>query len=513
MLGGSHGFFYGAELVTTRGITPPGQNSKLVELGEALAGDPRIGWISVTDNPGGNPMLPADWLATILHQKKCEVVVHLTCKDLNRNGLESAAWRYAAEGFDNILAITGDYPTNGYQGLARPVFDYDSVALVAMLSAMDEGLQVPGRKGIETLPKTNFFIGAAVSPFKRHERELMPQYFKLARKVRAGAHWVIPQLGYDMRKFSELQAFLRWAKLPAAPLVGNVYLLNKTVAGLFNANKIPGCVVSDELKALCEKNAAGPDKGAKFFQELAAKQLAVFKGMGYAAGYLAGIGKAETFGKIIDIAESFGESDWKDFAKEIQYPQKDEFYLFEKDEQTGLSSDCLNPQYAESLRNPPKTNNVTAGYKLSRKVHALAFTPDKGLFGAGTKFFKKREGKNGLMLRVLHKVEYASKAITYGCKDCGDCSLPDCAYLCPRDSCSKSARNGPCGGSRDGRCELDDKECMWARAYERLKYYGESEQMLDGPPVFVDARLEGTSSWANTFLGKDHHKAKGKVDS
>ena len=31
--------------------------------------------------------------------------------------------------------------------------------------------------------------------------------------------------------------------------------------------------------------------------------------------------------------------------------------------------------------------------------------------------------------------------------------------------------------------------------------------MLDGPAVFIDARLEGTSSWANTFLGRDHHKA------
>lgn len=509
MLAGESGFFYGAELVTTRGITAPGQGSKLVELGEALAVDPRIGWISVTDNPGGNPMLPADWLGRILQKKSCEIVIHLTCKDLNRNGLESAAWRYAAEGFDNILAITGDYPAGGYQGLARPVFDLDSVSLIAMLSAMNDGLQVPGRKGTETLTKTNFFIGCGVSPFKRHERELMPQYFKLARKIRSGAQWVIPQLGYDMRKAHELKRFLEWAKLPATPLVGNVYLLNKTVAGMFNENKIPGCVVSDELRELCEKQAAGPDKGARFFQELAAKQLAVFKGLGYAAGYLAGIAKAETFGKIIDLAESFSPDDWKQFAKEIQFPQRDEFYLFEKDEQTGLSSSQVNQQYLESLKNPPKTQFVTLGYRLSRKVHDLAFTPDKGLFNAGTRFFEKRKDQNGdgLLTKALHKIEHASKVIGYGCKDCGDCSLPDCAYLCPRASCSKGTRNGPCGGSRDGTCELDDKECLWARAYDRLKYYGESEHFLDGPAVFTDARLEGTSSWANLFLGRDHHRA------
>ncbi len=95
----------------------------------------------------------------------------------------------------------------------------------------------------------------------------------------------------------------------------------------------------------------------------------------------------------------------------------------------------------------------------------------------------------------------------YGCEDCGDCSLPDTAYLCPRAACSKTGRNGPCGGSSDGRCELDDKDCLWARAYDRLKYYGESQDMLDGPAVFANAALADTSSWANMFRGRDHHHA------
>ena len=36
----------------------------------------------------------------------------------------------------------------------------------------------------------------------------MPQYFKLMRKLAAGARWVIPQLGYDMRKFHEVKLML-----------------------------------------------------------------------------------------------------------------------------------------------------------------------------------------------------------------------------------------------------------------------------------------------------------------
>ena len=497
---------YGAELVTTRGIPEPDQPPKLVELGEELAADPRIAWVSITDNPGGNPMIPADWIANILKPRGTQLVIHLTCKDLNRNGIESAAWRYAAEGFDNILALTGDYPAAGFQGQALPVFDLDSVSLVAMLRSMNEGLEVTRPNGkTGRLPQTDFFIGCAVSPFKRQERELMPQYFKLARKIHCGAQWVIPQLGYDMRKFHEIRLFLAWVNL-ATPVIGNVYVLNKTVAGLFNQRKIPGCVVSDTLYALVEKYAAGADKGRAFFAELAAKQLAVFKGMGFAAGYLGGVHKAESFAQIIDLAESFGADDWKEFAREIQYPKPGEFYLFEQDALTGLGiPGQLNPAYVESLKNPPPAADVTLNYRLSRLVHGVAFNPGQKLFPALQKVYDRLEqGDHQKTLQTLHGIEHTSKALMYGCKDCGDCSLPDTGYLCPRASCSKTARNGPCGGSSDGRCELDDKDCLWARAYDRLKYYGESKHMLDGPAVFANAALSGTSAWANNFLGRDH---------
>lgn len=504
-------FRYGVELVTTRGPAQAEDGHRLVEFGEALAADPRIAWLSITDNAGGHPALPADWLARVLAEKRTNVVVHLTCKDLNRNGLEAAAWRYASDGFENILALTGDYPVDGFQGRARPVFDLDSVSLIAMLEAMNHGVEVPGKGGqTRRLERTNFFIGCGVSPFKRHERELMPQYFKLARKVRCGAKWIIPQLGYDMRKFHELKLFLKWAGLPDLPIVGNTYVLNKTVAGLFHRNKIAGCVVSEQLMDLVTRYAGGPDKGKSFFLELAAKQLAVFKGLGFAAGYLAGTTKAEVLFQVIDMAERFGPNDWKDFAREIQFPQADEFYLFERDPDTGLGDGTkLNRKYLESLSHPEKTPNVTLGYRLTHMVHEKAFTPGQGQFDRLARFYKKLDTKpDSVMARALRAVERVSKSIGFGCKDCGDCSLPDCSYLCPRASCSKGSRNGPCGGSHDGRCELDDKECLWARAYERAKYYGQSQHMLDGSAVFADAALEGTSSWANTFLGRDHHASK-----
>ncbi|MBL7077163.1 MAG: methylenetetrahydrofolate reductase C-terminal domain-containing protein [Kiritimatiellae bacterium] len=502
-------FHYGVELVSSRGMPKVGgDDSKLLQEAEELARNPHFSWISITDNPGGNPMLPADWLGHRITELGKEVVIHLSCKDLNRNGLESAAWRSASEGFNNILALTGDHPVSGYGGNASPVFDLDSVGLISLLKAMNDGLEIPARRGgTEALPPTDFFVGCAVSPFKKHEREYLPQLFKLARKVHAGAHWVVPQLGYDMRKFQELQLFCRWAGLDV-PLIGNVYLLSKFVAKMFNRNDIPGCVVSNKLLELVEKYAAGPDKGRAFFRELAAKQLAVFKGIGYDAGYIAGVAKPETFAGIIEQSQGFGEDDWKAFAQELQFPVEDEFYLFEQDPDTKLSDyNEMNRAYLGSLIHPTATRNVNTSYRMSRMVHSAAFTRDKGLYGLMKKFYGAIDGEGAakaVASKMMHGIEHASKQLMFGCKDCGDCSLADCAYLCPRSACSKNTRNGPCGGSCDGVCELDDKDCIWARAYDRTKYYGESQTMLDRPTVIYNPNLEGTSSWANTYLDRDH---------
>ena len=498
-------FCYGAELVTTRGFVSAEQPSKVMELGRQLCDDPRITWVSITDNPGGNVMLPPDWLGQLLAKRSAHLVLHLTCKDRNRNALESAAWRLASDGFENILAMTGDYPRSGFGGQASPVFDLDSVNLIELLKSMNDGLPVPGRKGeITKLPPTHFFIGAVVSPFKRHENELMPQYFKLLRKISCGAQFVIPQLGYDLRKFHEVKLLLASHGIPV-PLIGNVYLLNRTVAEMFHKNQVAGCVVSDKLMDLANKYAQGVDKGKSFFLDLAAKQMAAFKGLGFAGGYIGGTAKAETFFEIIERSRQFGENDWKEFVKEIQFAQPGEFYLFEQDSQTGLGDvHRLNAQYVASLQQSRKTENVTLNYRLSRWVHDRIFTPDTTGFHWMKRLYEYLDTHPGPLSRAAHSLEHMSKFVMYGCKDCGDCSLPEIGYLCPMISCSKGARNGPCGGAADGQCEMLDKQCIWARAYDRAKFEGESEEMLGGPAVFYNAQLKGTSAWANTFLGRDH---------
>ena len=56
------------------------------------------------------------------------------------------------------------------------------------------------------------------------------------------------------------------------------------------------------------------------------------------------------------------------------------------------------------------------------------------------------------------------------CKMCGDCILDKTAGICPVTQCAKSLVHGPCGGQKNGRCEVNpDNECAWIRIYRRLQ--------------------------------------------
>lgn len=56
------------------------------------------------------------------------------------------------------------------------------------------------------------------------------------------------------------------------------------------------------------------------------------------------------------------------------------------------------------------------------------------------------------------------------CAECGDCVLDITGGICPVTFCTKSLLNGPCGGTKEGKCEVDSEiDCGWHLIYERLK--------------------------------------------
>ncbi len=64
------------------------------------------------------------------------------------------------------------------------------------------------------------------------------------------------------------------------------------------------------------------------------------------------------------------------------------------------------------------------------------------------------------------------------CLGCGDCMLYDFGGICPLARCSKQILNGPCGGSVDGKCEVNpDIPCAWQQIIDRLDKFGALDRL------------------------------------
>jgi hypothetical protein len=65
------------------------------------------------------------------------------------------------------------------------------------------------------------------------------------------------------------------------------------------------------------------------------------------------------------------------------------------------------------------------------------------------------------------------------CSACGSCVLGETAGICPVTRCAKGIMNGPCGGVKDGQCELGDRPCAWVEIYERLDRFERADEFAE----------------------------------
>lgn len=489
-------FIYTVELVPGRGSRGKTQD-ELLHLAERAAKGGLVHALSVTDNPGGHPALAPEVIGLEICRMGIDPIVHFTCKDKNRNQIESILHAFDRIGIYNLLVMTGDFPLYGFQGKAKPVYDLDSVQLLRLISRMNEGLDIDDRApgGGTVVTPTHTVKGCAVSPFKQLESETMAQYFKLWRKAREGVDFVISQVGFDARKFDELLRHMRQKEI-TAPVLGNVYILNLAVARVMNRQGVPGCVVTDKLLRACEEESRAPDKGKAAALARAAKLIAVLRGIGYDGVHIGGPNLRYediewVIGKSVELSDN-----WQSLVPEFEYAQAGGFYLFEKDRFTGLNRDSLSGRASLSIKR--------MGYRLMRFFDHAAFRPGAPFYGTACSFFRRVAGTR--LEKPLTELEYWVKFVSSRCRRCGDCTLPEVALLCPQSQCPKFLFNGQCGGSSEGWCEVFPgvRRCIFVRAYDRLKAYREEESLQGDYIRPRDWGLSRTSSWANYFLGRDH---------
>jgi len=229
--------------VVTAEANPPDSASAVDYLKRV---QPLIGVIDalhISDNSLASPHMCGLATAALIEQMGMETILHMTCRDRNRNMLQADLLGAAALGVKNVLCLTGDHPAIGDHPAAKPVFDLDAVSWIDTVRHLrDERTLLSGR-ALDEAP--NVFIGGGAEPTAA-PIEFRP--LRLANKVASGIDFAVTQVVYDMEM---LGTFMR--RVCDLGLDKKIYILvsvgamaGPAMARGMNSNT-PGVVVPEDV--------------------------------------------------------------------------------------------------------------------------------------------------------------------------------------------------------------------------------------------------------------------------
>ena len=118
-----------------------------------------------------------------------------------------------------------------------------------------------------------------------------------------------------------------------------------------------------------------------------------------------------------------------------------------------------------------------AASAIARNDAVLSLACGAGVQMVASRFPKSLviPGVNTTCIGILEK----QGLFTEKCLGCGDCILDIYAGICPISRCSKKLLNGPCGGSQNGKCEVNSEiDCAWQLIIDRYKSFGQMDKLL-----------------------------------
>jgi len=126
--------------------------------------------------------------------------------------------------------------------------------------------------------------------------------------------------------------------------------------------------------------------------------------------------------------------------------------------------------------------------------------------GAGVQAMAKRFSQKVVLPGVnttFIGIQESAGIFTEECSGCGNCGLAIFGGICPVTRCAKKLLNGPCGGSRNGICEIDiDTPCAWHLIIERLTILKQMDNLKTYiPPKNWNTSLSGGP---RKLIRKDH---------
>jgi methylenetetrahydrofolate reductase (NADPH) len=406
-------------------------------------------------------------------------LVHWAGKARTARHLQEDLERGQAAGLSNFLLLTGDaLREKAPEGGERYLDSVDAIRIARQ--------QLPGS-----------LLAAAVNPFKYREEALWGQYVKAAKKVRAGADFLMAQIGWDPRKLAEAAEWLR-ARGLRVPLLASVWLLTPRVASrVLRSGPLPGVDVPPDFLRCLEAEAKTPDQGRQRALHRAALQVVGARRLGLEGAHLCGVHTPRTLEELLGLVDEYTRRcpdlpSWQAAWQEVmRHPEGSPLRLVPE-----------RPYYVDDAVSAP----AAATAQEVRSFHFLQAV-DRWVFDHRSPVSRIVGGVLGMvgpdssLGRELARVERVFKGPLVGCQLCGNCRLPHTYFVCP-ETCPKGLANGPCGGTQGNTCEFGDRECIHARVY-RLAKHTASLQTWEStwvPPVPEEVR--GSCSWIHHYRGK-----------
>jgi methylenetetrahydrofolate reductase (NADPH) len=250
------------KFITTVEYNPPKGTdvSHLLDHAKALLG--KVHGVNVTDNTAAILRAGSMSICRLLYEMGHDPVMQVTCRDRNRLAIQSDLLSAHILGIRNILCLTGDYPTVGDHKEAKPVYDLDSIGIMQVIRALNQGKDMAGHK---LFGPTDLYIGAAVTP---EMDPAGPMLAKFEAKVNAGTRFFQTQAFFDVDKFKGFTASIK--RFPAKVLAGILVLRSAKMAEFMNAN-IPGVAVPSHI--IDELRAAGDEKALDVGVDIAVRMI------------------------------------------------------------------------------------------------------------------------------------------------------------------------------------------------------------------------------------------------
>ena len=183
-------------------------------------------------------------------------------------------------------------------------------------------------------------------------------------------------------------------------------------------------------------------------------------------------------GTCVTVCLAGGEREVSIISSALRIASKVKGLSFEIDELT-IERQCDNvfiEQAAEAIAQSDAVLSLGCGAGVQAIAERYA---DKPVYA----------GLNTAFLGVLEeRGVWAEK-----CAACGACVLHEYGGICPVTRCAKHMLNGPCGGSREDRCEIrPDRPCAWQLIYQRLKNIGQLDRLK---------KIESLKDWGASLNG------------